>query len=242
MREYLPRRGTQAAAVETVDKWFDVFNSRAPYASKPTKSAYGVTPSCQAAQDAALSACEELLKKARKCTGGTLRTRKAMLPFQAGVLRCITSLRGLADDLRSSVEGFSFIMTARLNQDCVENLFSQIRSMGGANQMPDAAEFRARLRMLLMAPAPLVAASSRGCAVQLEDDPEFLTTGQLQCDDSTRCISNEALEGVNIPVSMVERLFICFRCNYTAKFIFLPFFWSLHVDRFAHTRFLFVLF
>ena len=130
MKKHLPRRGTQAAAVETIDQWFDLFNSRVPYSPKSVKCAFGLKASCQ---DATLLASERLITSARKCVGGNLSTRGAMLPFQVGMLRCISSLWGLTDDLRSSVEGFSYIMTSRLQQDCVENLFLQIRSLNGAN-------------------------------------------------------------------------------------------------------------
>ena len=68
--------------------------------------------------------------------------------------------------------------------------------------MPDAADLLDRLRTLLVAPAPLVAASSRGCAVELEEDSGFMTTGRL-FDDPTGSLSSDALEGVVISVSLI---------------------------------------
>jgi len=38
--------------------------------------------------------------------------------------------------------GIKFLLTNRLNQDCVENLFSVIRAKMGPNDRPDAAQFR----------------------------------------------------------------------------------------------------
>lgn len=39
--------------------------------------------------------------------------------------------------------GLKFLLTSRLNQDCVENLFSVIRGKGSQRDNPDAREFRA---------------------------------------------------------------------------------------------------
>ena len=147
------------------------------------------------AQNTALVSSESLIRQSRKCLKET--RRRTLLPCQIGMLRCITSLRGLYAALSSTQGDFKYIMTSHLNQDCVENLFSQVRGMSGANQMPDAADFTARLRMLLMAPAPLVAAR---CSVQLEGDAEFVTTGQLSESTSPGNLSSEALEGMVIPV------------------------------------------
>ncbi|KAF0313599.1 Transposable element P transposase [Amphibalanus amphitrite] len=80
MREYLPRRQAQAAAIETFDQWFDVFNSRTPYGPKLTKCAYGVADSCMRAQNAALESSESLIRQSRKCVKGT--RRRALLPCQ----------------------------------------------------------------------------------------------------------------------------------------------------------------
>lgn len=38
-----------------------------------------------------------------------------------------------------------FLLVGRINQDCVENLFSVIRGKGGQRDNPDAAQFRSAL-------------------------------------------------------------------------------------------------
>lgn len=164
MATYLPRRGAQASAILTMDKWFDVMNSRRPYDTKLERCGFGVSRDASAAQEGALEAAEALISSARKYSSVTDKVRSGLLPFQEGILRCTRSLRGLLTDLRCSVfqgDGL-YLLTSRLNQDCVENFFSQLRGACGPNQMPDAAEARARMRMLLIARAPLVAASSSG--------------------------------------------------------------------------------
>ena len=42
-----------------------------------------------------------------------------------------------------------FLLTSRLNQDCVENLFSVIRAKGGPRDNPDAGQFRAAFAQVI---------------------------------------------------------------------------------------------
>lgn len=46
--------------------------------------------------------------------------------------------------------GFKYLLTRRLTQDCIENLFSVIRYRGGNNSNPDPALFRTSLRKIMM--------------------------------------------------------------------------------------------
>ena len=93
-------------------------------------------------------------------------------------------------------------MTAHLNEDCVENCFSQLRSLCGSNTSPDAVEAHSRLRILLMAPSTLVAASS-GRPVEVEASIEFISTGQRQRPDAF--VSHHVLDGLDVQVSVCER-------------------------------------
>ena len=54
----------------------------------------------------------------------------------------IASLLGLWEYLKKE-QGFKFVLTSRLNQDCAENLFSIIRGMGGHRDNPDVAQLKA---------------------------------------------------------------------------------------------------
>ena len=51
--------------------------------------------------------------------------KRAKLPFEHGILANIRAIRDLRNDLLS--EGFAYILTSRMNQDCVENSFSCLR-------------------------------------------------------------------------------------------------------------------
>ena len=56
----------------------------------------------------------------------------------------ITSVKLLWDDMGKQ-EGVKYLLTSRLNQDCLENLFSIVRAKGGARDNPNAAQFRVAL-------------------------------------------------------------------------------------------------
>ena len=72
--------------------------------------------------------------------------RKEMVAFQKGILCSIQAVRSLWEELRK--EGFSYLLTHKLNQDIIENLFSAIRGMGGADTNPDPVTFYNRIRIL----------------------------------------------------------------------------------------------
>ncbi|KAF0289256.1 Transposable element P transposase [Amphibalanus amphitrite] len=195
MEMLLPRRQLQSEAILTVDKWFDTMNSRTRFDPRLERCGYGASPEAAAAQEAALRNMERLIRNTRKATPGHPGGRRSLLPFQRGILRSTASLRGLFADLRESTPELNYIMTSHVNQDCLENVFSQLRGMGGQNQHPDAVETRSRLRILLMAPSPLVAVSSRARAVQLEADEAFLTT-----ETSLENLTNLAFRGLDFQV------------------------------------------
>ena len=104
------------------------------------------------------------------------RGRDYLLPFQQGILRASRVLRGLHADLQATHPECRYLMSAHLNLDCMENLFSQLRHLCGDNTNPDVVEARARLRILLMAPSTLAAVSG-GRAVELDAGTSFLSTG-----------------------------------------------------------------
>ncbi|XP_043196219.1 uncharacterized protein LOC122367299 [Amphibalanus amphitrite] len=196
METYVPRRAVQARAVKVVDAWFDVVNSRSPYDQKKERCGYGITAEIKARQDQALAAMDELVRGARKATSKQPLGRATLLPFQHGVLRTNASLRGLYLDAQTACPGLGYIMTSHVNQDCVENAFSQLRGMCGRNTTPDAVEARIRLRIMLMAPSPLAAVQSRSLPVQVEGDTDFLSTCAQPLTPNN--VTNAAYEGLDV--------------------------------------------
>ena len=128
-----------------VNSWFDCMDSRVKYHRyNKIKSGLGVHFE---KQEESLNRMYELVSQ--MVIGPTPKMngeRKQMVAFQKGILCSINSVRSLFDELRK--EGFSYLLTHKLNQDFVENLFSAIRGMGGSDTNPDPVTFCNRIRIL----------------------------------------------------------------------------------------------
>ena len=193
-----------ARAVRTIDHWFDVMNSRRTVDAKLERCAYGHSDAAKAAQDAALANMEAMTVSMRKADGDQ---DSALLPFQRGILRSTSSLRGLYQDLRSSRPDLRYIMTSRLNQDCLENTFSQLRSMCGPSTHPDAVEVRQRLRILLIAPSSVSAISCPERTVAVEQSADFLSTGITPtAPTDTTALSDTGLDDPDVQVRYLSSL------------------------------------
>ncbi|CAI6375686.1 unnamed protein product [Macrosiphum euphorbiae] len=69
-------------------------------------------------------------------------------PCITGWRENISSLKLLFKELNECYD-VDFLLTRRLTQDCVENVFSVVRSKGGNNVNPDASKFNSSMRMLI---------------------------------------------------------------------------------------------
>ncbi len=78
----------------------------------------------------------------------TMRVGKSnnLLPF---TVMSIESLYGVYRDFTKHYQ-WKYILTSRLNQDCLENFFSRIRRIGGFYDHPQATEVRNRIRLLIL--------------------------------------------------------------------------------------------
>ncbi|KAM7297572.1 uncharacterized protein ISCGN_022723 [Ixodes scapularis] len=79
----------------------------------------------------------------RKAPGDSSRGKRRLLTPKT---RLIRNFR-VWEQLRA--EGLSFLMTNRLNQDCLENFFSVIRQKGGFRESPDTEQFKAPVKALM---------------------------------------------------------------------------------------------
>ena len=79
----------------------------------------------------------------------TVQSHSAHLPCLSGWMMSVRSLLALWEDLHTN-HGVKFLLTDRLNQDCVENLFSCIRGKGGHGDNPSADQFRMFLRQAMV--------------------------------------------------------------------------------------------
>jgi hypothetical protein len=149
-----------AVFIEKMDKLFNCFNSQSLSSSTPMRYAI----SAKSDHVKFLLECREWLQSVE-----SLGRRK--LPCLSGWTMAINCLLELWTDLHEH-ENFQFLLTNRLNQDCVENLFSVIRGKGGQRDNPDPAQFRISFRQVLV-DAVMVPSKSSNCQ---EDVDSFLFT------------------------------------------------------------------
>jgi len=123
--------------VDFMDKLFNCFNSSSRKSCKPLG---------QALSDH--SGHVKFLQEAFEYLAEFKLPNNKSLPCINGWQISIKSLLSLWSDFRSSY-AFEFLLTNRLNQDCLENLFSIIRGKGGKRENPDAREFRAAYRQVV---------------------------------------------------------------------------------------------
>lgn len=134
-----------AEIFELVNNWFDIFNSKSIHERDPKKKPYGLNLDYQ---NDLLNTMTNFMYKMR------VDGHKNLLLFQKGVILNNTSLQQLLPYLqekyRTNNFKLTYILTNRLTQDCLENLFSFLRAMGAGNDQPSALNLRYRLRLYLL--------------------------------------------------------------------------------------------
>ena len=125
-----------AAFINKMDMLFDLFNSNNINHYKSSKCAF---------TEYSLEQLSDLDNWIRswKVLGG-----QTSLPCVEGWKLNISSLKRLWSDL-STKYGYKFILTNRLNQDCLENFFSSVRNSGGNNESPTAPQFMNLIKNLI---------------------------------------------------------------------------------------------
>lgn len=112
--KYIPKEEHESNFFQLVNNVFDVLNSRIPRDKKAhLKSSYGLNVR---SQENTLKRLLEVISDVR------VGTRKALLPFQKGFNISVNSLLELFDDMKN-VHDVTYLLTARLNQDFLENYF-----------------------------------------------------------------------------------------------------------------------
>lgn len=153
-RKLLPEAAlTTAWFLQTVNDWFDAMNARFPLASLFKSSNQKV---------AMLGIMRDLFLRLH--FGG----RDGWKPIQTGVRLSISTVLGLFDDLVLNGR-YKYLMTGRLTQDCVENLFSQIRARGDTHPKP--VHLRHCIRLISLSQYMHVSSST---SYELDCDSYFL--------------------------------------------------------------------
>ena len=157
-------------ACKTFNDFFDVMNSGSKFHQNELMGGLGATPEKTQQQFKALRAMEILLDKF-EINGPT---KAANMPWVFGMKMSIKSIRGLYTDLVKN-GSFTYLLTKRVNQDCLENLFSRIRGMCGANAHPTCVEFIRRIRILLIGGYAGVLVLNPSVQLEIDERQESVT-------------------------------------------------------------------
>ena len=154
-------------AVLLINDWFDTMNSKRMFDQNALSC--GMNPNLHGkSQLSILDQMENFLDTFHVMdTEVNGYRKKAKMPWQYGLMCSVRATRALYVDL--VIKGpFTFLLTSKLNQDCLENLFSRLRALGGDNVHPTPLEAMRRMRILLLVRgADLLI---RRPAVEMEDD------------------------------------------------------------------------
>jgi hypothetical protein len=130
------------------------------------------------------------------------KIRKSRIQFQNGILISINSIKGLYKDMKEKYN-LSFILTHRLNQDLLENYFSQIRLKGGANDHPTPLNCLQRMRLIILGRSFITL--KREINTKVDDDDVWIVASVLQQSNSISMtkskISNEDEDGYDLIIS-----------------------------------------
>ena len=148
-----------AKFLEQFNKLFDVFNSRTM--AGPNNFSRGIT-----AESNHVSFLKECLQWLETVTP---LGKSGVLPCLEGWKMCINSWLQLWEFLENS-HSLKFLLTNRLNQDCLDNFFSVIRSRGEHRDNPNSVEFRADYRAVAI-DSLFVKSQNTNC---IEDIDSFL--------------------------------------------------------------------
>lgn len=154
--------------IELVNNWFDLINVSHPNnKTTPFKAPYGFFLE---EQDALLDKMYKTFLSMR-CVG-----KFGLQIFQKAVLMHINGTKLLLKMLQQS--GFKYLLTSKINQDALENLFSQLRSRGGLNDHPSPLNALFRLRMIILGKNPGIV--SKQANTTDNNNEEFMVAKSLK--------------------------------------------------------------
>ncbi|KAL4112262.1 hypothetical protein QTP88_016083 [Uroleucon formosanum] len=128
---------------------------------------------CLKDQDALLKEVYETILNMR-CIG-----KQNLQLFQKALLMNINGTKLLLQILMEN--NLLYLLTSKINQDSLENLFSQLRSRGGLNDHPSPLNALNRLRTIILGKNPGIVSSSSNTTDQNQE--EFLVAAALKQAD-----------------------------------------------------------
>ncbi len=206
-----PEKKEQADVIELINASFDVLNSRSAEGHKEYDYALGWESKFKktTTQLEILSRAKEELGNMRVIDikhyqkSGIKKPVKSPLPFQKGWLVSIDSAIELYEKMRAKYNA-SFLMTSRINQDILENLFSRIRYIAGANTHPGCVEFMNRLRLVVLGKSSEFIIAT--APVEMDQDSDCGETDMILSEELLKNLSakNEENQTEDVMISVAE--------------------------------------
>ena len=152
-----------------------------------------------------------------------MKSKKIMSQGKNGWELTIKAMMALFTELKSY--GFQYMMTKRLNQDCLENYFSQIRSLGGHNTNPTSYSFHSSFKIACVNSLTNVK-RNKNC---LDDDDNFLVELIKAPYDEEHVITDQELNEIVMDLEeqthgqeeaefdIIEENVIAYLAGYVAK-------------------------
>lgn len=159
--------------ISMVNSWFDLMNSYVPNNLISAKAAYGMD---LAKQNEILDLMYHTILNMR-CVG-----KRVLQIFQKGILLSINSIKALYLDVHENYK-MKYILTHRLNQDVLENIFSQLRTRGGLNDHPSPLNALQRLKMIILGKSSQLQLGTN--TTDKSSDEFIIGKVLLQCDIKT---------------------------------------------------------
>ena len=178
-----------AEFIEAVDGLFDCFNSRNLRDKKALHRP--ITDSSQSSHWAHLQKCAQFLHTLK------IDSSRASVPCVRGWLMDINALQMIWSVLKSEYK-LSFLLTSRLNQDSLENLFSVIRGRGGHRDNPGPIHFQSAFKQVMVQNIVMPAASGN-CKADAEGDcllsvDDFTVSPPVQLSDQAHTSHSSACQ------------------------------------------------
>jgi hypothetical protein len=173
-----------ASFIAMVDRLFDIFNSRSPYArgyKQPINQAnYQYNKKF-------LLECKQMLLEIKGGNGVELAKGRRKISFLGFVVN-IQSLLDMGRELLLEKKSLKYLLTYKVSQDHLELFFSAVRRMGGFNNNPSARQFSSAYRSLISHAGVLTHADGTNCIPQdktslLNVDPTETTTVSRYVDN-----------------------------------------------------------
>jgi hypothetical protein len=115
----------------------------------------------------------------------------------SGMIQTLRAIKLIILEVLGPDEGLKFLLTAKLNQDFLENVFAIIRGMGGYNRLPSVREFHNHMRNYVCTKmiSPNVIPSTANSKLDMFDEKWTTITG----DDTTLTSETSPSKSVSSP-------------------------------------------